>query len=284
MLECVPAPARPRLDGRLDDPVWQVARPVELHSLQGDDAGWPASVMLAYDKQFLYLAIRCRQAPGVRYEPASGPRTRDADLSGHDRVELYLDLDRNFVTYDRLAIDHRGFTGDDCWGDATWNPNWFVACLVGRRFLDRRGRDPLGPARRRAAQAQQRLGDRHPADRARRRLPILEPPRRHRRDARRLRVSALPMSWSRSRRVGQGRLRGRRPTRIWRNWWAVAHASLSHPTACFDDGWAGIAHASLSHPTAYPIPVGVRTHGPYCCIWTVRVIRTRSASEWAAIS
>jgi photosystem II stability/assembly factor-like uncharacterized protein len=128
LLECVPASVRPRLDGRLDDPVWQVARPVELHSPPGDDAGWPASVMLAYDNQFLYLAIRCRQAPGVRYEPASGPRTRDADLSRHDRVEIYLDLDRNFVTYDRLTIDHRGFTGDDCWGDATWNPNWFVAC------------------------------------------------------------------------------------------------------------------------------------------------------------
>ncbi len=134
VLECVPASVRPRLDGRLDDPVWQVARPVELHSLQGDDAGWPASVILAYDNQFLYLAIRCRQAPGVRYEPASGPRTRDADLSRHDRVEIYLDLDRNFVTYDRLTIDHRGFTGDDCWGDATWNPNWFVACASADGF------------------------------------------------------------------------------------------------------------------------------------------------------
>jgi hypothetical protein len=128
VLECVPAPAPPRLDGRLDDAVWQVARPAELRSLRGDDAGWPASVMLAYDNRFLYLAIRCRQAPGAHYEPASGPRTHDADLTGHDRIELYLDMDRNFVTYDRLAVDHRGFTGDDCWGDATWNPRWFVAC------------------------------------------------------------------------------------------------------------------------------------------------------------
>ena len=134
VLECVPAPVRPRLDGRLDDAVWQAARPVELHSLRGDDADWPASVMLAYDNQFLYLAIRCRQAPGARYPAASGPRTHDADLTGHDRVEFYLDLDRNFVTYDRLAIDHRGFTADDCWGDATWNPQWFVACASADGF------------------------------------------------------------------------------------------------------------------------------------------------------
>ena len=134
VLECVQAPARPRLDGRLDDPVWQVARPAELHSLRGDDAGWPASVMLAYDNQFLYLAIRCRQAPGARYAPASGPRTHDADLTGRDRIEFYLNLDRNFVTYDRLTIDHRGFTADDCWGDASWNPKWFVACCSGDGF------------------------------------------------------------------------------------------------------------------------------------------------------
>jgi len=58
---------------------------------------------------------------------APGPRPRDADLASRDRVELYVDLDRDYATYYRLAIDHRGWTAEDCWGDATWNPKWFVA-------------------------------------------------------------------------------------------------------------------------------------------------------------
>ena len=54
-------------------------------------------------------------------------RTRDADLSGQDRVELYLDLDRDWVTAWKLTVDRRGWTGESCWGDKTWNPTWFVA-------------------------------------------------------------------------------------------------------------------------------------------------------------
>ena len=59
------AKARPHLDGRLDDPVWQKAKPAALQSAQHDDADWPAAVMLAYDAEFLYIAARCREAAGV---------------------------------------------------------------------------------------------------------------------------------------------------------------------------------------------------------------------------
>ena len=54
-------------------------------------------------------------------------RLRDTDLSAHDRVEVFLDIDRDYCTYYRLAVDHRGWTNDSCWGDSTWDPNWFVA-------------------------------------------------------------------------------------------------------------------------------------------------------------
>jgi photosystem II stability/assembly factor-like uncharacterized protein/tetratricopeptide (TPR) repeat protein len=134
ILECVKAKTRPHLDGRLDDAVWRQAKPVVLHSAQHDDGDWPATVMLAYDAEFLYVAIRCREPPGAAApsaERADGspppPRPRDADLSRHDRVELFLDIDRDFSTYYRLAVDHRGWPNDSCWGDSTWDPTWFVA-------------------------------------------------------------------------------------------------------------------------------------------------------------
>ena len=127
VLLCVAAPAKPRLDGLLDDAVWQRAKPAELQSPLGDDAQWPGVVMLAYDREFLYLAVQCRQAPEAKYAATEGPRPRDPDLSAHDRVDVLIDLDRDFATYYRLTVDHRGFTGEGCWGDRTWDPDWFVA-------------------------------------------------------------------------------------------------------------------------------------------------------------
>src|SRR5690606_29083526 len=52
---------------------------------------------------------------------------RDADLSRNDRVELFLDIDRDAATYYRLCVDVRGWAADECCGDATWDPEWYVA-------------------------------------------------------------------------------------------------------------------------------------------------------------
>ncbi|HEX4148227.1 MAG TPA: hypothetical protein VHY20_04530, partial [Pirellulales bacterium] len=121
------AGSRPKLDGRLEEPIWQTATAIELHSALGDDRDWPARTLAAVDGEFLYLAVECREAPGCRYDAAAGPRPRDPDLADRDRIEIYLDLDCDWVTYFRLVIDHRGWAAEDCWHDASWNPQWFVA-------------------------------------------------------------------------------------------------------------------------------------------------------------
>ncbi|NLF08510.1 MAG: hypothetical protein GX594_11095, partial [Pirellulaceae bacterium] len=95
-MKCAKAAAKPRLDGRLDDDAWQSAEPVSLSSAQHDDGQWPASVKLAYDDEFLYVAIQCRDAPGMAKDyQTDAARPRDADLTGRDRVELFLDIDRD---------------------------------------------------------------------------------------------------------------------------------------------------------------------------------------------
>jgi hypothetical protein len=119
--------SKPRLDGKLNDAVWQQAEAVELHSSGHDDGDWPAVALLAHDNEFLYLAINCRRAASTQPPPASGPRPRDPDLSASDRVEIYLDVDRDWVTAYRLVVDQRGWVAEDCWGDPTWNPSWFIA-------------------------------------------------------------------------------------------------------------------------------------------------------------
>jgi photosystem II stability/assembly factor-like uncharacterized protein/tetratricopeptide (TPR) repeat protein len=125
--ECRRAPAKPRLDGRLDEPCWQAAAKVELHSSQRDDGEWGAVAMLAYDDEFLYIGISCTRAEGFKYATSDEPRPRDADLADQDRVELLIDVDRDFATYYQLVVDCRGWTAESCWRDKTWNPNWFVA-------------------------------------------------------------------------------------------------------------------------------------------------------------
>jgi hypothetical protein len=121
---------RPQLDGVLADPCWQKAD--ELPLLRDDQADKPpvahAFVMLCYDNDYLYLA---GAFPRVGELPSDPPqtkgRTHDADLSKHDRLTLLLDVDRDYATFYRFNVDQRGWTSEDCWGDRTWNPNWYVA-------------------------------------------------------------------------------------------------------------------------------------------------------------
>ena len=59
--------------------------------------------------------------------PKAAKRERDEDLRNYDRVGIMIDLDRDFQTCYHLQIDQRGCLCDDCWGDKSWNPKWFVA-------------------------------------------------------------------------------------------------------------------------------------------------------------
>jgi hypothetical protein len=86
-----------------------------------------ADVHFAFDEQFLYLAIECRKASGVDYPRDERPRPHDGDIEAHDHVRLRLDVDRDYASCYELLVDSRGWTADRCWGDASWNPEWFVA-------------------------------------------------------------------------------------------------------------------------------------------------------------
>jgi hypothetical protein len=127
ILRCVRTTEKPHLDAKLDDGVWANAQRAKLKSPLGEDTAWPVDVMLSYDEEFLYVAIRASKAPGAQYPASDEPRPYDANLSARDRVDLFIDLDRDYTTYYRLTIDHRGWTGEACWDDSTWNPTWFVA-------------------------------------------------------------------------------------------------------------------------------------------------------------
>lgn len=127
---------RPFLDGNLEDSCWQAIKPITLRNVVGktvkehpDDRleeEYPTQVWLAYDQEYLYLACRCGHPAGKRVPPVK-VRPRDADVRPYDRIGLLLDLDRDYSTYFHLQVDQRGCVCEDCWGDLTWNPRWYVA-------------------------------------------------------------------------------------------------------------------------------------------------------------
>lgn len=124
---CLQAPSPPNLDGRLDDETWRNCKPFDLVSSKRDDNEWPAALFLAYDREYLYFAIRAKHAPGSNYvNKPTGKRERDADLSKRDRLELYFDIDRDYASYHKLAVDWCGWTQESSFGDPTWNPQWYV--------------------------------------------------------------------------------------------------------------------------------------------------------------
>ncbi|QDT01451.1 DOMON domain-containing protein [Adhaeretor mobilis] len=112
--------SKPLLDGQTTDECWQRFY-VATTKPQAVDA------CFSYDDEYLYIALRAQRDAECDYTPNVRPRPRDADLSEHDRVTIRLDTDRDYQSAYELTLDHRGWTTDACWGDATWNPEWFVA-------------------------------------------------------------------------------------------------------------------------------------------------------------
>ncbi len=117
--QCLRAATRPHLDGHLSEAFW------------GDHGTTQAAggtvLQLAYDDAFLYVALRCPATSDLTTTQGTVKRSRDADLSSHDHVEIRLDVDRDYTTYFSLSVDERGQVRDACWGDASWNPKWYVA-------------------------------------------------------------------------------------------------------------------------------------------------------------
>ncbi len=127
VLPCRRTDAKPVLDGNAEDACWQGSQPVRLQNAVGDTlAEYPTAVRMAYDREFLYLLVQCKH-PADRYAATVKGRVRDADLRAFDRVSVLLDLDRDYSTCYHLQIDQRGSVCEDCWGDKSWDPRWFVA-------------------------------------------------------------------------------------------------------------------------------------------------------------
>lgn len=126
-ISCRRTMVRPRLDGHLDDEAWEGSRPTALRSRLYDDDAWPAQVMLMHDDDFLYVSATCTKCAAANYVKSDTTRPRDPHLDDQDRLELLIDIDRDYSTFYRLIVDYRGWSAESCLADSTWNPEWYVA-------------------------------------------------------------------------------------------------------------------------------------------------------------
>ncbi len=152
---CRHTASRPYLDGKLNDKCWQDAIPMLLTTMAGklgteygckeaiekqfrDQGGKPepnalrealndgSRAAFAFDDEYLYIAVVCRHPAGMKKAKLE-TRSPDMEMRAFDRVSIMIDLDRDYQTYYQLQIDQRGAVAEDCWGDKSWNPKWFVA-------------------------------------------------------------------------------------------------------------------------------------------------------------
>lgn len=117
----------PRLDGRMDEPVWQDAAIVTQFQQREPEPGAPASektiVHICYDKNHIYFGFTCHENPD---KITAKQIARDAVLADEDKVVIILDtfLDgRNAYWFE---INARGSMGDALLSEngAVMNKEW----------------------------------------------------------------------------------------------------------------------------------------------------------------
>ena len=126
----------PKIDGRLDDAVWQQAPFasdfLQLDPVEGEAASEKTTVQVAYDEEGLYVGIRCYDS-----DPAgivSRLTRRDGETEA-DWVSISLDphLDRQtgrfFTVYASGSVID-GIYADDRNKDETWNGVWEVETAI----------------------------------------------------------------------------------------------------------------------------------------------------------
>jgi hypothetical protein len=89
----VRAPARPTIDGRIDEPVWSLAAPIrdfrQIEPIEGGQPSQRSELRLLYDADFLYLSFRAfdDQPEAI----VAKQLVRDADQDSDDRIAFVID-------------------------------------------------------------------------------------------------------------------------------------------------------------------------------------------------
>ncbi|RMI01671.1 MAG: hypothetical protein D6681_10775 [Calditrichaeota bacterium] len=147
-------PHPPKIDGRLDDPVWASAPEaggfIQTEPEEGQPPTYPTTFRILYDAHNLYIAIRAydREPEKIVRRIARRDQGDEADLVGV-LIDSYHDLRTAF----QFAVNAAGVKMDAIWTedgdnqDDNWDPVWYVKTAVDTAGWTAEMRIPLSQLR-----------------------------------------------------------------------------------------------------------------------------------------
>ena len=126
----------PRLDGHLDDAVWQQVEPATAFIQRDPDEGQPATerteVRVLYDTAAIYVGVRLFDREASKIVKRLSRRDDQADA---DRFTVYLDPHHDHLTGAKFSVSAAGSLADailynDTWQDNSWDAVWDAAVSV----------------------------------------------------------------------------------------------------------------------------------------------------------
>ncbi|MBT3604875.1 MAG: carbohydrate binding family 9 domain-containing protein, partial [Candidatus Latescibacteria bacterium] len=121
------------LDGRLNEPIWQITKPatdfIQKELDYGSPAQQDAEVRFCYDERNLYIGIRCfDDQPKTILKPMS---RSERDMNAGDVLNLFIDSRHDHRTGYRISVNPSGMRGDearynDYLKDNSWDGFWWV--------------------------------------------------------------------------------------------------------------------------------------------------------------
>ena len=124
----------PKLDGKLDDSVWNDAAKVwPLVSTGNDEAVAPTDAYMLLADNTLYIGMRCYD--DYINDLKTDITQHDGMVFSDDSVEIFLDTNRDKTDYYHLAVNAMGTRFDTGPGkNLMWNRNWTAKTFIGNKF------------------------------------------------------------------------------------------------------------------------------------------------------
>ena len=133
-LEAVPVSGNLRIDGQLNEAIWQSAKPspsfIQIEPNQGAAPGLYTNVKALYNKQFLYLGVFCYDSAGKKAIRATDFK-RDFNNRQHDHLAFSFDGfndHRNAMAFytNAYGVQRDLLSFDDINYDLDWDGLWKV--------------------------------------------------------------------------------------------------------------------------------------------------------------
>lgn len=126
LIRATRTPAAPRIDGRLDDPVWALAVPddrfVQNFPHQSAAPAERTEVRVLYDDEALYIAVRCDDSKPDRIVERLSRRDRDTDA---DKIEISISSRNDSLTAYAFNINAAGVLVDAIrFDDTNYSTEW----------------------------------------------------------------------------------------------------------------------------------------------------------------